>query len=249
MVNKAPRGRNPARTIKAIVLVSGGIDSTVALYWAVKKGWEIVPLTIDYHARPEAEKNAVSAILKTAGVRAPIKIPMDFLKEIEDLGEEGVLRQALAGAPAAYVPARNMIFYSIAAHYAEVLGAEVIVGGHNNGDPQEFPDSSPRFFEGIGRVMTMGLWSGKNTPLRIELPLKKKTKAQVIRLGIELGAPLQLTWSCHYDFEIPCGKCPSCLERAEAFNALGLEDPRPHVGGKGIYRGDSSSALNEAWDH
>lgn len=235
--------------IKAIVLVSGGIDSTVALYWAVKQGWEIAPLTIDYHARPEAEKNAVSAILKAAGVRAPIKIPMDFLKEIEDLGEEGVLRPALAGAPAAYIPARNMIFYSIAAHYAEVLGAEAIVGGHNSEDPQEFPDSSPRFFEGIDRVITMGLWSGKNTPLRIELPLKRKTKAQVIELGMGLGAAIELTWSCHYDLDVPCGACSSCVERAEAFDALGLEDPGSPVRSKGIYRGGSSSTLDEAWDH
>lgn len=234
---------------KAIILVSGGIDSTVALYWAIKRGWEVVPLTFNYHARPEAEKASVRDLLRKAAVRGLIQIDMDFLKDVEDLKEDARLGPTLVGAPEAYIPARNMIFYSVAAYHAETLGADVIVGGHNGGDPEEFPDSSPSFFAGMDRAMKMGLWSSKNGRVRIEIPFKNKTKTQVLRLGLKLGVPLGLTWSCHYDGMTPCGKCSSCIERAEAFAALGVRDPHPPRRGKGIYRGVPSFGQDEAWDH
>ena len=205
---------------KAIVLVSGGIDSTVALWWVMDEGWEAIPLTIDYFARGKAEESAVRRVVKKAGIRRLIEIPLDSVKEIHDLAKERRLPATIKRAPEGYIPARNMMFYSIASHYAEIEGAEFIVGGHNKGDPEEFPDSSQSFFRRMNDSMKMGLWSYRRKPVKILIPLRGKTKQEVIRLGFKLGAPLGLTWSCRFDRSKPCGKCSSCAERDEAFASI-----------------------------
>ena len=210
--------------LKAIVLVSGGIDSTVALWWAKRKGWALVPMTINYHGRPKAERRALRNILKEAGIEGLIRVPMNFLKEAENLIKEGVAGENLASAPEGYIPARNMIFYSIAAYYAEMIDADVIVGGHNAGDPEEFPDSGKGFFSSMKRVFDIGLLNSRKRRIRIVLPLAGKTKAGVLGLGLSLNAPLSSTWSCNTDGARPCGKCGSCLERSEAYAELQLEE-------------------------
>jgi len=210
---------------KAIVLTSGGIDSTVALWWAVKQGWEITPLTFNYFARPKIEIVAMKKILERTNARDLITVPLDFMKEVEDLLKNGIFNDNLRGAPSSYIPARNLVFYSLGAYYSEVIGAELLVGGHNNGDPSKFPDSSSQFFKKLDELFSIGLWSYCNHPVKTVLPLKDKKKHEIIQLGIVLEAPLELTWSCNYDFEKPCGKCSSCLERGAAFKVLGKSDP------------------------
>jgi len=138
------------------------------------------------------------------------------VKEVYDLAREGRVPRTLKDAPEGYIPARNMIFYSIAAYYAEVFGAEFIVGGHNRGDPEEFPDSNPSFFRQMNISLRMGLWSYRQKAVKILTPLRDKTKQDVVRLGLRLGAPLRLTWSCRFDGKEPCGKCSSCIERDQA---------------------------------
>jgi 7-cyano-7-deazaguanine synthase len=211
---------------KAVVLISGGIDSTVALWWAMSRGWQPIPLTFDYYARPEAEKAATRSILRKAGIRRFIEVPLRFVREVEDLGGDVSGRGRLRGAPDGYIPARNMIFYSVAAYYAEVRDAEFIVGGHNLADPEEFPDSARDFFKQLNALLKIGLWSYKRGPAKILTPLKDKSKRDVVRLGLRLGAPLDLTWSCHRDGRKPCGRCSSCVERNLAFSSAGLDRPR-----------------------
>ena len=211
---------------KAIVLVSGGIDSTVALWWVMKKGWEPIPLTFDYFARARAEKSATRRVLKKARIESLIEVPLGAVKEVYDLAEEGQLPSAIKHAPEGYIPARNMIFYSIAAYYAEVMGAGFIVGGHNKGDPEEFPDSSPSFFRQINGLLRMGLWSYRQKAVRILTPLGMMTKRGVVRLGLRLGAPLDLTWSCRFDAKKPCGKCSSCIERNQALSSVDFSPSR-----------------------
>lgn len=208
---------------KAIVLISGGIDSTVALWWAMKKDWEIVPLTMSYNERPKAERKALRAILRKTRISGLIEVPLDFIKEAQDLVKDGLGGDEFPDSPEGYIPARNMIFYSIAAYYAESIGADVIIGGHNEGDPDEFPDSSKRFFESMERLYGIGLWSGKGRKVRILLPLAGKDKVGVVRLGLRLGVPLSATWSCSSDGAKPCGRCGSCIERDEAFAELGID--------------------------
>ncbi len=205
---------------KVILLFSGGIDSTVALYWSLSKGWEVVPITMNYKARPKAESRAVKAILERAKVDCLIEIPLEFMADVSHLKNEQTNPPNLIDAPPSYIPARNMMYYSIAAYFAEILGASVIVGGHNQSDPQEFPDSSAKFFRRMGILFENGLRSFQKNPVKITLPLSRYSKAQVLRLGMRLGAPLELTWSCERDGKQQCGTCSSCMDKEKTMASL-----------------------------
>ena len=225
--------------MKVIVLVSGGIDSTVALWWARSMDWSIVPMTMDYQGRPNAERLALKRILRVAGIRELIKVHLAFLKEAEDLIREGAAGKNLETAPGGYIPARNMIFYSIAAHYAEAIGADAVIGGHNAGDPEDFPDSSKRFFAIMERLYETGLLNRGKRNVRIILPLAGMDKVAVLRAGHRLGAPLSLAWSCNRDGRKPCGRCGSCRERIDSYKELGIKDRRapPFTPKRGMRKG------------
>lgn len=215
--------------MNALVLLSGGIDSAVCLWWAQQKGWEVLPMTVSYHRRPLAEVRAVRDLLRAAGLRDPLEIPLPFLKEMDDLKKEGLANPLLKEAPDPYIPARNMIFYALAGYYAETLGAHFIVGGHNGIDPETFPDSSPDFFSHVNSLYRMGLWSYRSAPVSIRLPLAGKPKEEVVSMGLRLGVPFELTWSCYWDRDDHCGECGSCIERRDAFRSIGREDPVAYV--------------------
>lgn len=209
---------------RAIVLLSGGVDSAVTLWWARKQGWDVRPLTFDYFGRPRREHTAIEALAKKADV-APIRyVDLPFLKEVDDLRPAGLENPVLEGSPEGYIPARNLIFYALAAYYAELDGSRYLVGGHNGIDPESFPDASPTFFASLNRVFRMSLWSYAKTPVEVLVPLSGKSKEDVLRLGRDLGVPFELTWSCYWDRDVPCGTCVSCRERRDAFAAVGMAD-------------------------
>lgn len=211
---------------RAIVLVSGGIDSAVALYWAMEKGWYVYPLTFHCYLRPMREVKAVKALTAASGCAERLmEIPLPFLMEVDDLLKARAPNPLLKSAPLAYVPARNLIFYSIAAHYGEVVGARWIVGGHNGADSDTFPDAGPRFFEAMNALVGLGLLTHHRAPLHIVNPLQGLTKEEVVLKALRLGVPLDKTWSCHWDRDAPCGDCMSCVERSEAFERAGVRDP------------------------
>jgi len=214
--------------VKALVLLSGGIDSAVCLWWSRRQGWDLTPLTVDYHERPAAELCAIHGLLAAAGVRELVQVPLPFLKETSDLRKDGLRNPLLDGAPDSYIPARNMVFYAVAGYYAETLGVPLIVGGHNGIDPETFPDSSPEFFGHVNSLYKLGLWSYGKAPVAIRLPLAGKPKEEVVAMGRQLGVPFERTWSCYFDGVKHCGRCPSCLERKEAFRRLGVADPVPY---------------------
>ncbi len=211
---------------KAIVLLSGGIDSAVSLAWSLKKGWEVHPLSFNYHLRPTQETGAVEtmAVMCRCEDRV-ITVDLPFLMEVEDLLDQSIGNRYLREAPPTYVPARNLIFYSIAAHYAEITGARWIVGGHNGSDSETFPDASQAFFQGMSDLLGHSLLTSERAPVEIVNPLHGLSKAEVIRLGVRMDVPLEATWSCSFDEENPCGRCRSCHERAQAFDEVGVEDP------------------------
>jgi 7-cyano-7-deazaguanine synthase len=214
---------------KAVVLLSGGIDSAVTLHWTFRHGHAALPVTFDYHDRPAAELRALDALLADARARgfeaAPIqRFPLPFLREVEDM------RPApphLRGAPEGYIPARNLVFYAIAASLAESQGAQLIVGGHNGIDPKKFPDSSPSFFADVNALLPRAAWSHRRAPFEVAVPISGKSKADVIRLGLEWGVPFERTWSCYHDGALHCGACGSCAERRQAFAEVGARDPAP----------------------
>lgn len=211
---------------RALVLLSGGLDSAVSFYWALKQGWSVRPLTFNYHERPQREKDATASLAGRVDLRKDlIEVGLPFLMELEDLQENGMENPALGDAPGTYIPARNLIFYATAAHYGEILSTRWLVGGHNGADGRIFPDATPAFFENLNRLLTMGLLTATTSKLEIVNPLQGLTKVEVLRLGQELDVPFELTWSCHYDRVAPCGVCSSCREREDAFHDLDIEDP------------------------
>lgn len=208
--------------MRAVVLVSGGLDSTVALWWALEEGLQVRALTFDYFKRPPPEQEATRRIVDEAGVEI-VEIDLPWLRELEDPVHPLLDNPDLADAPEGYVPARNPILYAIAGHVAEIVGAERIVGGHNGVDPERFPDASSAFFGRFSGVLSESLASEG----RIEIlqPLLGRDKREVIELGHRLGAPLELCWSCYEEGPEPCGQCPSCSTRNQAFAAAGVSDP------------------------
>lgn len=199
---------------RALVLVSGGLDSTVALWWAQRQCAEVVPLTFHYPGRPRGEKKATRAIAGLAGLRT-LEAELPFLHEAADV--DASRKQArFAQAPPGYIPARNALFYAAACYQASVLGCEMVVGGHNAEDAARFPDASRAFFADLEALLHRGLWSGPEVPPpRLVMPLLDLDRDGVVALGQRLGAPIEETWSCYEDGEGPCGACPACTRRGE----------------------------------
>ncbi len=135
------------------------------------------------------------------------------------------LEQHGEDVPDSYVPARNIIFYGVAAGWAETLDADWIIGGHNQIDHQHYPDSRPEFIEAMNRAIKLGTFIGGRKALEIITPLAGLSKVEVVKMALELGVPLHLTWSCHGNNDKACGHCYACRARGEAFNKLSIEDP------------------------
>ncbi len=222
---RGPEGRGTASPDTAIVLLSGGIDSAVSLWWAKAQNWDVRPLTFHYFGRPKQEITASRRLLDLAGIPRLLEADLPFLREVEDAKADGLENRALLESPEGYIPARNMVFYALAAYHAELQGARWVLGGHNGSDPEAFPDASPKFFNFFNSLYRIGLWSFPKTPVQILLPLSGKSKVDVVRLGLELGVPIDLTWSCYSDGPVHCGTCESCRERKAAFATLGIRDP------------------------
>jgi 7-cyano-7-deazaguanine synthase len=203
---------------KALVLLSGGLDSAVCLYLALKSCSSVVGLTFNYYDRREAEKNAAHRIAAAANIRL-ISLSLEFLREASD---NDLQSASLLQAPPVYIPARNIVFYGIAAHYAERMQASRIYGGHIKADVEQFQDASKNFFDEMNAVLKRSMRDGS---IQIYTPLIDLEKHEVLMLGSNIGVPFQLTWSCYENGPEPCGKCHACIERKQAFNKAKLVDP------------------------
>ena len=184
---------------KAVALVSGGIDSAVALAWASERFKVTAAVSCEVAGRPRGEAKACAAIAKRSGVRL-LRVKAPFLKP----------------RSSGYAPARNLVFHAVALSIAEDLGAEAVVAGHNLSDASYFEDARPSYFR---RLESLG------NGVRILLPFARYTDADVIALGARMGVPLELTWSCYRDGARPCRRCSACRGRIESFRKSGLEDP------------------------
>lgn len=222
-----------ARKRTAVVLLSGGLDSTTALYWAIERGFSVVALSIRYGQRHVRELSAARAVARAAKV--PIKevsLTLPWLAgssltnpslRIPDMPLREIGR---GGIPSTYVPGRNTIFLSLAVSLADAAGAEAIVIGANALDYSGYPDCRPPFINAFGKVAVEGTKRGsEGKPLKILAPLLRLDKRGVVRLAQKVGAPLRLTWSCYSGKAKPCGECDSCKLRAKGFREAGVEDP------------------------
>ncbi len=214
---------------KAVVLVSGGLDSVTALAIAQSQGFDCFALSVDYGQRHRSELDAAKRVSAAAGV--PLKIlPLD-LRAIGGSAltdDIDVPEAETTGIPVTYVPARNTIMLSLALAYAEVLGADDIFIGVNAVDYSGYPDCRPEFIEAYQQMARLATRAGvEGGEMTIQTPLIDLTKADIIRKGSELGVDYSLTVSCYQADRAgrACGRCDSCRIRKEGFNAAGIPDP------------------------
>jgi 7-cyano-7-deazaguanine synthase len=208
----------------ALVLLSGGIDSATALYWAVKQNYDLYTLTFDYAQGSKTELRFAEALSKRVGAREHFALALPFFKTVQDKWPKPE-QQSGATSPA-YVPARNIVFYGIAAAFAETLGAKWIVFGSNRDDATVLPDATQDFVNLMNTILRAGTKSGaEGLAPQVINPLQDRTKAQVLELALRYGVPLEDTWSCYEDVESPCNKCRGCITRKQTFESVGVADP------------------------
>ena len=225
-------------TRKAVVLLSGGLDSATVLAMAIAQGYECHVLSFDYGQRSLTELNAARAVAKALGARDHRVVRLS----LEDFGGSALTDTSIdvpegevEGIPVTYVPARNTVFLSIALGLAEVIEAEAIFIGVNAVDYSGYPDCRPEFiaaFENMANLATRAGVSGH--PIRIETPLMNLTKADIIVEGQRLGLDYGLTVSCYQadDEGRACGVCDSCRLRAKGFADAGMADPTRYQPGR-----------------
>lgn len=212
---------------KAVVLLSGGLDSTTCMSVAEREGYELYPLSFDYGQRHKKELNCAKQIVKYYKVKNHMIINISNVggSALTDTSIEVPDYKGLPHIPVTYVPARNIIFLSYAAGYAETIGAEAIFIGVNAIDYSGYPDCRPEFIEAFEKVIKVGTKAGVNgKPVKIVTPLINLTKAEIIKLACENNAPLHLTTSCYKGGEKACGVCDSCVLRLKGFKEAGIED-------------------------
>src|SRR5437763_5991539 len=219
----------------AVVLLSGGMDSCVTTAIAVHEhGPEhVAAMHISYGQRTEArEREAFQRVTQRLGISQRMLIENRSLQQIggSALTDKNIpvpeSGHVGAGIPITYVPFRNAHFLSAAVSWAEVLGAEKIYIGAVAQDSSGYPDCRPEYYDAFTQVMRVGTKEGG---IEIATPLIALRKAEIIRRGLELGAPLELTWSCYTDEREACGVCDSCVLRLRAFEAAGSKDPLPYA--------------------
>jgi len=223
--------------LDAIVLLSGGMDSCVCAAEALHKyGHDRVGLFhASYRQRTEArELRAFSEIAGFYAVREKLAVRLDYFgaiggsaltdaKIVVPENELGAPRPAGSAIPLTYVPFRNAHFLSVAVSWAEAMGAGAIYIGAVAEDSSGYPDCRPEYYEAFQELIRRG--TRPETKIEIVTPVIRLKKSQIIRRGLELGAPLQLTWSCYQGEELACGACDSCLLRLRAFAEAGVRDP------------------------
>jgi 7-cyano-7-deazaguanine synthase len=220
---------------KAVCLLSGGLDSSTCLALARREGYECYALSFDYGQRHRVELDAAARVARALGAARHVVARID-LRQIghsaltDDLAvPKGRTAQDMAhGIPVTYVPARNTIFLSLALAWAEVLEAPDIFIGVNALDYSGYPDCRPEYIEAFERMASLATKAGVEGSLRVRIhtPLIRLSKAEIVKLGRDLGLDFSLTHSC-YDPDAagrPCGQCDSCLLRRKGFEEAGIAD-------------------------
>ena len=216
---------------RAVVLLSGGMDSCVCAALALRDFHAAAALHVSYGQRTEArERRAFLGICERLGIRQTLLVRNDALRAIGGSAltdpNIAVPRAAEIGrdVPVTYVPFRNAHFLAVAVSWAEVLGAEKVYIGAVEPDSSGYPDCRPAYYQAFNQVVGTGTRLGN---IEVVTPLIGMRKAEIVRLGLELGAPFDLTWSCYSQEERACGVCDSCVLRLRAFREAGATDPVP----------------------
>lgn len=217
-------------THRAVVLLSGGLDSSTCLAWGIREGLECHALSFDYGQRQLQELNAARAVAKALGASSHRVLRFDLraiggsaLTDDIEVPKHRTIGEIGQGIPITYVPARNTIFLSYALALAEVIGADRLLIGVNALDYSGYPDCRPEFIAAFESMANLGSRFVQTPEARLQIltPLIAMTKAEIVRLARSLGVPIELTFSCYDPSESgePCGQCDACLLRAK-----GLEE-------------------------
>jgi 7-cyano-7-deazaguanine synthase len=221
---------------KAVVCLSGGMDSTVCAALAARD-YDAYAIHFSYGQRTEAgELQSASSVASILGFKQFLPLKMDLFRQIGGSAltdasiavpnapeEEGTIGDAI---PVTYVPFRNAHFLSAAVSWAEVIGAQVVLIGAVEQDSSGYPDCRPAYYDAFNELIRQGTAKGD---IRVETPLIQLRKSQIVALGVELGAPLHVTWSCYSGDRVACGVCESCVLRLRAFQQAGAVDPIPYA--------------------
>ncbi|MFM7396178.1 MAG: 7-cyano-7-deazaguanine synthase QueC [Gammaproteobacteria bacterium] len=220
---------------KAVVLLSGGLDSTTVLAMAIEQGYDAFALSVHYGQRHSAELGAAARVASVLGAREHRVMGVN----LAGIGGSALTDHSIAvpttpaeGIPVTYVPARNTLMLSLALGWAEVLGAQAIFIGVNAVDFSGYPDCRPEYISAFAEVARLGTRVGvEGSPIRIESPLVRLSKAEIIREGHRLGVDFSLTVSCYQADEAgrACGRCDSCRLRQAGFVAADVPDPTRYV--------------------
>ncbi len=228
--------RKPVKTIRkksptkrAIVLVSGGLDSAVTLYYALSEGYDVSCLSFDYGQRHRKELVCAKRLAELSKLkRHLIKIELPW-KGSSLLDKKSILPRSInkrKDIPSTYVPSRNIIFLSFAASFAEAINAESVFIGANQIDYSGYPDCRLSFLRAFESAVNKGTKTGvRSRGIRILYPLINKNKKDIIDMGLKLGVPFEHTSSCYKGEGSPCGKCDSCVIRRRGFHSAGIPDP------------------------
>lgn len=218
----------------AVVLLSGGLDSSTALAMTIERGCEVVALTFSYGQKHARELESAKSIARHYDLKRHLVVDLDIGRYLES----SLTRQSMripAGSdadvdepsiPSTYVPARNIVFLSVAAAIAESVGADTVVIAANSVDFSGYPDCTPEFMEAYQRMLGVGTRRGvEGDAVKVEAPLMSMSKADIVREATRLEVPLELTWSCYAGGERACGVCDSCRLRLKGFREAGASDP------------------------
>ncbi|HZK18963.1 MAG TPA: 7-cyano-7-deazaguanine synthase QueC [Clostridia bacterium] len=220
---------------KAIVVLSGGLDSTVCMSVAKRRGLDIYPITFFYGQSHSREIEQAKKIADHYKCQKHLIIDLDFFRNIGasalttldiDIPTDRNTEKMGNDLPVTYVPFRNAVFLSMAVGYAESIKAGIIYIGVNALDYSGYPDCRPEFIEAFQKTVDLGSSAvGEGYRIEIETPLIDLTKGEIVKLGLENKAPLHLTTSCYLGGEKACGHCDSCLLRLKGFVEAGVTDP------------------------
>jgi 7-cyano-7-deazaguanine synthase len=223
--------------MKAVLCLSGGMDSCVCAALAARDYDEVYAVHFSYGQRTETrELKSAEEIARLVGIKELLPLRMDLFRRIggsalTDLSiavPDAPAEESAIGSevPVTYVPFRNAHFLSAAVSWAEVLGAKVVMIGAVEQDSSGYPDCRPAYYQAFNELIRQGTKEGD---IRVETPLIGLKKSEIVRLGVELGAPLHVSWSCYGGEHAACGVCESCVLRLRAFQEAGATDPIPYA--------------------
>ena len=213
----------------AVLLLSGGLDSTTVAAFLNSSGEQFRAITVNYGQRHSREVDAAMKIAEHYAVEEHLVMQIDLAQ----IGGSALTDRRMGmpdagsrGIPVTYVPARNTIFLSVALGFAESRDCDTVYIGANAVDYSGYPDCRPEYIDAFNKMAALALKRGvEGRPVRVEAPLMRMSKADIIRLGQRLNAPYRLSWSCYRGGEKACGKCDSCVLRLKGFSEAGLADP------------------------